>query len=506
MIARFFAAHGSKTSDHCGRNAVEYLVNEIDPKSKELRKPAPEVVEGDPENTIRMIDSLEFKHVYKSGVLSWAPGEKVTLEQEKEAIQKFERVAFAGLEKDQYNILWVRHTHAGHHELHFVTPRVELSTGKSLNIDPPGRANRDAYDLMREAYNLKHGFSDPQAQAQRRELQLPNHVYHQQSQARKLGLDHGKDVRQQVHEYVSGLIEQRLVTNRGELVAALQDASLQVKRQGENYITVVDPASQDEGQRTKGFRLKGEVYERSWELGRTLERARAVTERGADEDRSRKLGELEKRLDRLIEARANYNRSRYQERGRSLNLEHTKTLSRKPPQLSLGRDSDPVWSSDRQLEPKLVPLTDAAPAIRADTDEQHRVDASRRSLEEGLLRAKSQRRKALRADRAGVGLRRRERSILGSTVDQLKEQYDRAREKALGYCREIGQRITRTRDAVNDLLARGRGALERLGAAAQGIERAIQLGPQVLKEAGLRLEQQRQLKYVQRHKGPNLEL
>jgi hypothetical protein len=40
----------------------------------------------------------------------------------------FERVAFAGLEPDRYSILWVRHRHAGHHELHFVTPRVELAT------------------------------------------------------------------------------------------------------------------------------------------------------------------------------------------------------------------------------------------------------------------------------------------------------------------------------------------------------------------------------------------
>ena len=39
----------------------------------------------------------------------------------------FEAVAFAGLEEDQRTNLWVRHSHAGHHELHFVIPRVELS-------------------------------------------------------------------------------------------------------------------------------------------------------------------------------------------------------------------------------------------------------------------------------------------------------------------------------------------------------------------------------------------
>nr|WP_232221531.1 relaxase/mobilization nuclease domain-containing protein [Desulfovibrio sp. 6_1_46AFAA] len=46
-------------------------------------------------------------------------------------------MAFAGLEPDQRNILWVQHSHAGHHELHFVIPRVELSSGKAFNPCPP---------------------------------------------------------------------------------------------------------------------------------------------------------------------------------------------------------------------------------------------------------------------------------------------------------------------------------------------------------------------------------
>jgi hypothetical protein len=33
----------------------------------------------------------------------------------------FEREAFAGLEPDQRNILWVRHQHSGQHETHFTS-------------------------------------------------------------------------------------------------------------------------------------------------------------------------------------------------------------------------------------------------------------------------------------------------------------------------------------------------------------------------------------------------
>ncbi|MCK7226005.1 relaxase/mobilization nuclease domain-containing protein, partial [Enterobacter kobei] len=91
----------------------------------------PEVLRGNPEYTTELIDSLDFKYKYTSGVLSFAPGETITPEMEEAIMDRFEDTAFAGLSRDQYSIMWVRHSHAGHHELHFITPRVELSTGKS---------------------------------------------------------------------------------------------------------------------------------------------------------------------------------------------------------------------------------------------------------------------------------------------------------------------------------------------------------------------------------------
>jgi hypothetical protein len=54
----------------------------------------------------------------------------LSVEKEAELMADFESVAFAGLEPDQYSILWIRHSHAGHHELHFIVPRIEFGTGK----------------------------------------------------------------------------------------------------------------------------------------------------------------------------------------------------------------------------------------------------------------------------------------------------------------------------------------------------------------------------------------
>ncbi|EME7447838.1 TPA: hypothetical protein RG646_RS22755, partial [Providencia rettgeri] len=61
-----FSGHG--TGD--GAGPTEYLTDE---KRKGRENERPEVVRGDPEQTRDLIDSLDFKHKYTSGVLSFAP-------------------------------------------------------------------------------------------------------------------------------------------------------------------------------------------------------------------------------------------------------------------------------------------------------------------------------------------------------------------------------------------------------------------------------------------------
>src|SRR5688572_9714558 len=71
------------------------------------RIPPPVVLRGNPELVRRLIDSLAFKRKYTSGVLSFAePPEAITPEMCKRIMDDFEQVAFAGLEKDQYAMLW----------------------------------------------------------------------------------------------------------------------------------------------------------------------------------------------------------------------------------------------------------------------------------------------------------------------------------------------------------------------------------------------------------------
>lgn len=134
MLIKFF-----KTGIGRGEYPINYVINSFDSKKK-LRIPPPEILRGEPKQTIDLINCLDFKYKYQSGVISFALEDSPRVCQQDILIDSFNKLAFAGLAVDQYDILWVRHSHTsgGRIELHFVTPRVELSTQKSLNIAPPG--------------------------------------------------------------------------------------------------------------------------------------------------------------------------------------------------------------------------------------------------------------------------------------------------------------------------------------------------------------------------------
>ncbi len=165
MLVKFFKGGTGK-----GSSPVNYLIRETDSKGVR-REPLPEVIKGNPKQTIQVIDSLDFKYKFHSGVISFAPEDAPTEAQQKAIIESFEKTAFPGLEADQYDILWVRHSHTsnGRIELHFVTPRVELTTGKSMSIAPPGWQNY--YCHWRDKWNYEHQWSDPTDPARARTYQ-----------------------------------------------------------------------------------------------------------------------------------------------------------------------------------------------------------------------------------------------------------------------------------------------------------------------------------------------
>ena len=241
----------------------------------------PEVVRGDLARTQELIDSIGRQWTYTHGVLSFAPEDAPTVIEQEAAMDAFEAFAFAGLDVDQFDISWVRHQHTegGRVELHFVTPRMELASGRALNIAPPGWER--SFSTLRDALNLEHGWARPDDPARAREVAFElsppwaQHGFH---------LKEGKEA---VHGYVAALIERGAVHDRVSLVDALTEAGLEVTRAGKDYVTVRDPDTDER------LRLRGRIYEKDWnddaELGRAA--AREVGEpdgrdRGLDRERA----------------------------------------------------------------------------------------------------------------------------------------------------------------------------------------------------------------------------
>ena len=263
----------------------------------------PEVVRGDLARTRELIDSIARRWTYTHGVLSFAPEDAPTEAEQETAIDAFEAFAFAGLDAEQFDISWVRHQHTagGRVELHFVTPRMELTSGRALNIAPPGWER--SFSKLRDALNLEHGWARPDDPARGREVAFElsppwaQHGFH---------LKEGKEA---VHGYVTALVERGAVHDRASLTHALTEAGLEVTRAGKDYVTVRDPDTDER------LRLRGRVYEKEWsddaELGRAA--AREVGEpdgrdRGLDRERA---AEALAACEREREHRADRNRDRY---------------------------------------------------------------------------------------------------------------------------------------------------------------------------------------------------
>ncbi|MCK0149164.1 relaxase/mobilization nuclease domain-containing protein [Marivita sp. S6314] len=258
------------------------------------REPLPEVLRGNPDRTEALIDASRHQWTYRAGVISFAAEDAPTEEQQAEVMDSFERLAFAGLDPTQYDVLWVRHTHEDRVELHFCTPRLELTSGRSLNIAPPGYEK--AFDSLRNVMNQRHKWADPmeleRTQEVRDTIETPTRAQ-------------GRD---ELHAWILDQVSVGLITDRASMFDALTNAGFDIPRAGKAYLTAQDP---DTGER---WRLKGEIFHEDWQAD-TAERE---TERGTGHDPAglRRLddipaGELQDRFEQHCNGRAAYNRDRY---------------------------------------------------------------------------------------------------------------------------------------------------------------------------------------------------
>lgn len=291
MIIGFSKHYGVGGSGPVLDYLTGYLVN------GEARATQPEVVRGDVKSVASLIDSLPFKRRYSSGVLSFAPEDNVTPEAQEEIMNRFEGAAFAGLPHDRRSIVWIKHTDKGRHELHFVVPRVDLGTRKSLNIAPPTPASRDLLDTLRTSINLRYGFRDPNDPECKRDVSIPAHIAKAASLAERLGRSPKPDIRQAITDRLLEQAHAGHINNRADVLNFLREQGLTITRSGINYFTILHPET---GERV---RLKGNIYREHFRI-QDLEPA------PTRHDPARLL-EVDRRLQTLTDKRAAYHRARY---------------------------------------------------------------------------------------------------------------------------------------------------------------------------------------------------
>lgn len=221
MLIKFFArGQGS------GSGPVEYCTR-ADIEGREHCPPV--VLRGDTDLTTDLIDSIDRDWRYTSGVISFAREDAPTEAQQEQVMDKFEQVAFAGLEPDQFNILWVRHQHTDSErvELHFVTPRMELTTGKALNIAPPGWEK--LYGNLVDVLNGENSWARPDDPERARMLQVGSQEATERLQSKEA-----------INQYLIEQIETGAIYDRSSLIVSLEDAGFEINRQGKDYVTAMD--------------------------------------------------------------------------------------------------------------------------------------------------------------------------------------------------------------------------------------------------------------------------
>jgi hypothetical protein len=226
-----------------GADAVKYLLDE-----KRHIEAMPEVIKGSPEITIELCEKNPHKWKYLSGVLSFEQDDRITEIQKKEIIAEFEKTAFGELGAEQYNILWVQHTDKGRTELHYIIPRMELTTGNSLTVFPPYSYKRD--NAFRDYVNKKYNLADPTDESRKRFVKVPDH---NQKIAKEEGIN---DIRQEITDAVQFQIATGKIKSLGEVKDFVKNHyKVKIERETDKGISISNPAGKG-----RNIRLKGDLF------------------------------------------------------------------------------------------------------------------------------------------------------------------------------------------------------------------------------------------------------
>lgn len=217
------------------------------------RDPLPEIIEGNPQLMIEMIDALDHKHKYTSGVLSFTHSdtEKLKLSGLSEAILdisgRLKEMLFAGISPEHQHILIVKQSHLSRLELHYVLPRHNYEVDRAWNPAPPGKAKYQHMDALVDFINVKYGLDDPRDPLRARVVK--DLVWESFDK---------KDLRELLNDFFKKSVIDGAVNSRGQLINLARNSGIEITRVGDTYVSMRVPGSE------KAIRLKGEIYDKKF--------------------------------------------------------------------------------------------------------------------------------------------------------------------------------------------------------------------------------------------------
>lgn len=266
-----FLHHGKGSAAH----ASAYVLDELDHLGNV--RAGVEVLRGDATTFNAVCDASPHLWKYTSGVIAWSKEDNPTNEQIQEVLNDFEKHAFSGLDPSQYHLFAVLHTDDdGSKHIHVLAPRLDIQSGKSLNIAPPGHEKH--FDSVRDYFNTKYQWSRPDDLLLMQTTQEPNHIAKLNAQAKNILTSQDletltkKQFCKTVDNYVQTLLKTQTAENRADIVECIEQVKgVESVKQSKEFLTVTLTNG-------KKHRLKGDFYNEQFEIGLYSERLRAEAE------------------------------------------------------------------------------------------------------------------------------------------------------------------------------------------------------------------------------------
>lgn len=385
-----------------GAGPIDYLLGKNRDREKAL------VLRGNVEQTKQLIDSLSFARNYTSGTLSFSE-ENITEHQKKEIMDDFERTIFAGLDPNQYNVLWIEHRDKDRLELNFLIPNVELQSGKRLQPYYDG-VDRALVNAWQQLINDKNNFTDPHDPARKR-LSATSHDLPKNKQ----------QLVENIEKSLIQLVESGLVENRNDVIEQLENAGFEIARKAELSISIKDPNS------SKNIRLKGELYERNFKLNSKTRTAIEETIRAYQSERRQRIERVERVFSGSHRRKCEYHGKRYnqtQQRDSTLDF---KSFSEERKVLEKEREI-----TEKRVKKNGIGIDDR---LHLRSDSRRSANASNALSKKDALNLKNLKGSESKNDR----IRNRIREIVSETRQGIQRAI------------EVSARVSRTSEIANEL-------------------------------------------------------